>query len=188
MKKIIYIAVILLFLSTLTYARTIHVILYCNFRTPVGDEIKEHWKPEIPDVGVDEVIRNFGVLAKQGTKRLFLCLVDTNEVSQGQFERIKSYIENFNSGKPINEQILYWSHSSALGAARKLWADRTTDPFIQTIIEDSFYYPVRALTGNEEHPIKALIKDARDVYGLTIEPSVLEAFGKNVLLVTFYGK
>jgi len=169
-------------------ARTLNVLIYADFREPSGGEIKEHWKPEIPDVGVDEVVRNFRVIARQGTKRFFHCLIETDEVTPKQMERIKSYIDTFNEGKAINEQILFWHGATALDAYRALWQDRTTDPFIEAIAKNILQYPIRHFTEDEDDPIKASSKEAEDKYGLTIQNSVLTACGERCIPHKFFGK
>lgn len=190
------------------HARMVNVLLYCNFRAPhlVADRVDaalahrggptkaaakealEHWKPEIPDVGVDEVVRDFYVVARQGTKRFYHCLVDTDEANPKQFERIRNYIIGFNAGKPIAQQVLYWKGKTAEDAYKALWQDRTTDPFIETIAKKILQYPIRFFTENEDHPIKASIEDAENIYGLTIQGSVLNTCGERCIPHKFLGR
>jgi hypothetical protein len=177
-----------------------NVLLYCDFRAPSGDEIKEHWKPEIPDVGLDEVVHDFYVVVRQGGKRLFHCLMQSDEDNPRQFQRIKTYIENFNIGKPVNERILYWFGNDALGAYRSLWQDRTTHAFIEAIAVRVIQYPIRHFTGHEDHPIKATVNEAETVWftdrtslgeddysGITVQNSVLQTCGERCIPHKFFG-
>lgn len=187
MKRFWGVLIVLAFCSSVE-ARMIDVLLYCDFRAPQGTEIKEHWKPEIPNVGVDEVVRNFYIVASQGSKRLFHCLIETDNISPKQMERIKAYIDTFNEGKSIQQRILYWKGSTALEAYKALWQDRGTDPFIETIAKKILQYPVRKFTQNEEDPIKASIEDAENLYGLTIQNSVLNTCGDRCIPHKFLGR
>lgn len=188
MRYLFLVLIILLVFASSATARTLNVLIYCDFRVPQGEEIKEHWKPEIPNVGIDEVIRDFRVIAKQGDKRVFHCLVDTDEAAPKQFERIKTYIENFNEGKAIQQQILYWKGATALDMYKALWQDRTTDPFIETIAKKILQYPIRFFTEDENDPIKASIEDAENIYGLTIQGSVLNTCGERCIPHKFLGR
>src|SRR5210317_2237711 len=107
-----------------------HVLLYCQARQPaqIGEAL-EHWKSEIPDVGDGEVLTHHKRLLSQGTKRFFHAIVDEDLV---QYNRVKTHIQNYNDGKPIQDQILYWYGRTDEDAYKSLWQDRNTDPFINT--------------------------------------------------------
>jgi hypothetical protein len=154
---------------TIAGAGTFNVLIYCNFRAPAGEEIKEHWKPEIPDVGVDEVIRDFRLIAKQGAKRFYHALVYKSADNSKQFARIKTYIDNFNDGKPINQRILFWHSKTARQVYKNLWLDRTTDPFIETIAKRVLRYPVQTTCDGEPCTRIVTVEEAETTYGESID-------------------
>ena len=149
----------------------LNVILYCNGRAPeIVGEVSEHWKSEIPALEASEVIRDFMLIGKQGAKRVFHCLVEKEPGNLGQIKRIIDYVENYNDGKAIQDQILFWSARTADEAYTKLWQDRVTDPFIETIAKKILRYPVDTLCDGEPCTLIVSVEDAEDVYGETIDP------------------
>jgi hypothetical protein len=136
-----------------------------------ADGEKEHWKSEVPDVGSSELIRDFRLLAKQGTKRVYHALVEANKV---QLNRIKTYIENYNDGLPAVDRLGYWHGRTAEDAFKNLWQDRSTHSLIDSIAKTILHYPIKTETGDPDHPALASIQDAEDSYGLTIDPQKIK--------------
>ena len=179
MKKIIL--VLILLFPILDWAGSWEAIIYSDFRTPAGEEVLEHWKPEIPDVGIDEVIRDFYLLAKQGSKRVYHALIETSTGSDGQVGRIKDYIRGVNGciaptlqgptcTTAVGSQILVWWAKDADGAFTQLWQDRSTHAVMDTIARTVINYPVETTCDGEPCTIIVSAKDAVDVYGETIDP------------------
>jgi len=181
MKRLI---LLILLCAVPVWGAQYQAIIYSDFRTPAGEELLEHWKPEIPDVGLDEVIRDFYLLAKQGSKRVYHALVDTSNGSDGQVGRIKDYIRGVNGctaptlqgptcTTAVGSQILIWWAKDADGAFTQLWQDRSTHAVMDTIARTVINYPVE--TTCDGGPCTRIVsaKDAVDVYGETIDPSKL---------------
>ena len=160
-----------------------NAIIYCNFRNPeVREGILEHWKPEIPDVGVDEIIHDFVVLEKQGDKRVYHALISTSSGNDGQIARIKDYIRSINGtvapilqgpegSTPIAQQILSWWDKTVEGMYTKMWKDRNVHAVFETIAKGVLRYSVNTLCDGEPCIKVVSITDAENIYGETIDPT-----------------
>ena len=146
--------------------RSYNLILYCNARVPTqeGDE-REHWKEEIPDVGVTEVIHDFYRTGVFGAFRVFHAVV-----KEDQLARVQDFMDDFNSSKPPPQQIHYWTGATAEESWMATWYGRDdVHSIVKLVIEATLNYPVSSETGDPEHPILATVKVARDTYLLTID-------------------
>lgn len=187
--KAFIVIVLGLLLASGADARTIDVLIYVNKAT-VGitedspSTVKK--KGEYPDLKnallEAEIITHFYKLAEQGGKAFWHCLVERSEDNSKQFSRIKAWIDAQNVGKPINQQILYWSGDGATAVWTNFVKARNDDPFIMTLVKKLVKYPIRSETGNEDHPALATIEEAEDTYGLTI------TWSKAVIPHKFYGR
>jgi len=166
-------------------------IIYCNFRaTETIDGKAEHWKPSLPDLGVGTVIRDHILLEKQGAKRVYLALVDTDNGEDGQVGEIRNYIRGVNGcdaptlqgptcSTDVDEQILSWWGRGGRDAYRQLWNDRATDPFFNILARRILRYRVEyacEIDGEPNTCRKTVsLADAVDVYEEVIDPlKVLE--------------
>lgn len=143
----------------------LHAILYCEAKAP--DE-GTHWKDEVPKLEASEIIRDFTLIGKQGTKRVFHCLVEKN----AQLPRILAWIDSYNDGKTDPNKIWYWYGQSSDEAYRSLWQD--ANAFAHSVAERVLIYPVEI-----EPDVWALVTvyDAINTYGVTIVNSVLKKYG-----------
>ena len=193
MKTFIFIVLSLLYVQPL-YAGQYEAIIYCNTRNPeVFGELREHWKPQVPDVGVDELIRDFKVLERQGEKFIVHALVDTVSGEDGQVGRIKDHIRSVNGctaptlqgptcTTPVAQQILAWWAKDADTMYTNLWKDRTTHAVFETIAKGILRYPVETTCDGAPCTLIVSITDAEDVYGETIDSQ------KMIVPHRFYGK
>lgn len=193
MKKLILIVLGLLYVLPL-YAGQYHAIIYCNKRNPeIAGDIREHWKPDIPDVGADEVIRDFKVLERQGEKFVVHALVDTASGVDGQVGRIKDHIRIVNGctaptlqgptcTTPVAQQLLAWWDKDADQMYTKMWQDRTTHSVFETIAKGVMRYPVETTCGGEPCTLIVSVTEAEDTYLETIDPQ------KIMVPHRFYGK
>jgi len=148
--------------------RVLNVILYCNGRAP---EEGDHWKDELPALEGTEVIRDFHLVAKQGLKRAYHCLMERNE----QLPRVKNWIDAYNVGKPDADKIWYWSGKTVEEAYTKLWQDENN--FAHAVAERVLRYPV---TVEGEFGPETRLVTVHEVivgYGEEIIPSVLKQHG-----------
>lgn len=152
MKKLTLILTIVLCLcATPALASHFHVLIYCDFREPgVVGELKEHWKPEIPALG-PMVITNFMIVAKEGSKRVFHCLIQ----SDSHWQPVKNYIDNH-----PELGILYW------------WG-RTTKQVYTNLWQDNKAIAKRVLLYEVPEVGTVTAYDAETIYGETIDPSKL---------------
>jgi hypothetical protein len=191
--KTSFLAIIIFLAATAAMAAQYQAILYCNFRAPSGEEIKEHWKPEIPNVGIDEVIRDFRLLEKQGAKRVYHALVDTSSGEDGQVGRIKEHIRTLNGCEapvlqgpecttPVGQQILAWWAKDADTMYKRLWQDRATHAIFETIAKSILRYPVETTCDGEPCTLIVSVADAETTYSETIDPQKL------MIPHRFYGK
>jgi hypothetical protein len=178
MKKVI-LTLLILAVPLSLFAGQWEAIIYADFRAPGGEEIKEHWKPEIPDVGIDEVIRDFRRLETQGGKRVYHALVQTTDGVTGQIKRIKDHIRVVNGcaaptlqgptcSTPVVDQILVWWGRTAEDAFKSLWQDRGTHNVIDIIARKTLRYSVETTCDGEPCTRIVSVKDAVDVYGESI--------------------
>jgi hypothetical protein len=156
----------------------LNVILYCNSKVPeVIGEASEHWKNEMPALAASEVIRDFYLLKKQGTKRVFHCLVEKNK----QLPRIVNWIDNYNEGMADSDKIWYWSGQTAKDAYIKLWKDNNS--FAHLIAEKVLRYP--AFIGEEGSRVFVSVYEAINTHGIAIDPDTLKQYG---ISHTFFGE
>lgn len=153
MKKLILtLAFLLIATSASAYSQSLHVLIYCDYRAPgVIGELKEHWKPEIPSLG-PMVIRDFMIVASQGSKRMFHCLINKDS----NWAPVKNYIDNH-----PELGILYWWGKSARKAYKSLWQDNLT------IAKRVLRYEV--CVGDPCENRTVTVYDAETVYGETID-------------------
>ena len=177
----VLIVLLILIFAIPSYAGVYEAIIYCNFRNP---DIGDHWKPEIPDVGVDEIIRDFYVLEKQGLKLLVHALVDTSSGNDGQVLMIKNHIRNVNGctpptlqgptcTTPVGQQILVWFDKTAVGMYTNLWQDRTIHAVFETIAKGTLRYKVETTCDGEPCNRIVSITDAEDTYGEVIDAQLI---------------
>lgn len=150
-----------------------HVILYCDGRVPqaLPEGILEHWKDEVPSLGTGEVIRDFSLLGKQGTKRVFHCKI----AKTSQLSRVLTWIMNYNDGKSDPEKIWYWVGKTARDAFESLWED--AEAFAHNIAERVLQYPVEVLEEGQTVTKFVSVYEAINTYSETILPAVLKQYG-----------
>ncbi len=176
----ILVVMLIVGMSSLSYADFYNAIIYCNYRNSEVEGIKKHWKPNIPDVGVDEVIRDFVVLEKQGAKRVYHAMVDTSSGGDGQIDRIKSFIRGVNGceaptlqgptcSTAVGSQILAWWDRDVTQMYTKMWQDRSTHAVFNTIAKRVLRYPVETICEGEPCTLRVSITVAEDTYGETID-------------------
>jgi len=141
-----------------------HAILYCNSKAPPAGR---HWKGELPALATSEVIRDFALIARQGAKRVFHCLVEKNK----QLPRITVWIDNFNAGKADAAKIWYWSGRTAGAAYTALWRDKSS--FAHAVAERVLRYPVRV--GGALRIVT--VHEAINTHSAAIVPAVLKQYG-----------
>lgn len=149
-----------------------HVLVYCDSRIPnvIGGEV-EHWKDEIPSLGASEVIRNFKLVAKQGTKRIFHCVIRKT----AQLSRVLVWIINYNDGKADQDKIWYWVGPSANDVFTDLWQDANS--FAHSIAERVLQYPVTVQIDGQDVTKFVSVYDAINTHGASIVPAVLKQYG-----------
>jgi hypothetical protein len=192
MKKVI-LTLLILAVPLSLFAGQWEAIIYANFRAPAGEEIKEHWKPEIPDVGIDEVIRDFRRLETQGSKRVYHALVQTTDGTTGQIKRIKDHIRVVNGcvaptlqgptcTTPMAQQIhAFWGKDADI-MYTNLWQARSDDAFYMTLAKGVLRYPVETTCDGEPCTLIVSVTEAETTYGETIDAQKL------MVPHRFYGK
>lgn len=144
-----------------------HVILYCSSKAPNGD----HWKDEIPQLETSEIIRDFALIGRQGSKRVFHCIVEKN----AQLPRIVNWIDDYNIGKADADKIWYWHGKTSDIAYTALWQD--PESFAHSIAERVLRYPVTTEIEGETVTILVTVYEAINIYGASIMSAVLKQHG-----------
>lgn len=141
-------------------AGIVNVLLYCE---DIDAPENTHWKSKVPRLADGEVIRDFRLIASQGDKRFFHCIMEKN----AQSIRVKNWIDNtWNPENPGNE-ILYWIGVTADEAYTKLWQDVPN----RAIAERVLRYPVATTCEGNPCTIMVSVYEAENTYGETIVPS-----------------
>lgn len=175
--------IIITLLLTLLWATGVwaeyNVILYSIARTPVEnvDGSKEHWKDEIPDLGEDEVLRDFYVLYRSGNRMLSHALL----FHQEQIDRVRNHLQMENGcpegvlmgsecTTPIPLQIYSWWHRDTEGVYQAFYLDSPNHPTFKELAKQALRYPVETTCDGEPCTLIVSIKMAETVYGETIDP------------------
>jgi hypothetical protein len=152
-----------LLMATTAYADNLHVLVYVDGETPAttADGTTVHWKSIVPKLNGD-VIQNFVVLATQGSKRLFYCLLDTDDP---QFARVRDWVQ----ANKATLGLKWWVGRSAREVWKEVFKDRTTDTVASTIINNLIKYPVTVVDGDTGKNVTKYvpIKDLAS-YGATV--------------------
>ena len=143
-----------------------NVIIFCKFKnTPHDNEDSPiHWKPEIPDFEDAVFVRDFIVLGEKANRKMCHMLVDERDDS------VRDYIDSFNEGKPVVQQILNWWNKDVKQAYFDMWADIDLHPLIEDVAKDILKYPVDTLCDGEPCTLIVSVAEAEDTYGEVIDP------------------
>jgi hypothetical protein len=114
----------------------LHVLLYIDGQTTpvIQDGTPVHWKSVVPKLD-GTVITNFVVLAQQGAKRLFYCLVDTDSE---MYAKARAF---FLANKDA-QGLKWWAAGSAREMWKEVFKDRGTDAVAAWAINNLIKYPV----------------------------------------------
>lgn len=122
-----------------------------------------------------ELLVDFKVIAEQGGKFFVHALIERSAANTKQFKKIKDYIEAYNEGKAIQDQILYWADKTALGVYIKLWQSRNDDPFIMVIMKKILRYPVETTCDGQPCMRLMTIEEAESPpYNEVIDPQLIK--------------
>jgi hypothetical protein len=129
------------------------VLLYCDGEAPkLQDSSPVHWKSIIPKLD-GSVIMNFVVLATQGAKRLFYCLLDTDDPL---FAKVRDWVQ----ANKVALGLKWWVGGSAREVWKEVFKDRLTDIVARTMIENLIKYPVQVVEDGQTVTKFVPIKDA----------------------------
>jgi hypothetical protein len=189
------VAVFILLIAWPVQAKVIDVLLYVNKAT-VGELSEEELEnapstvkkkgdfPALKNVLLEnEIITHYKKLAEQGGKAFWHCLVERSDDNTKQFTKIKIWIDGQNEGKPINQQILYWSGKGATAVWTNFVKARSDDPFIMTLVKKIVKYRVETTCDGQPCTRTVTIEEAEaPPYNETIQ------WGKAVIPHKFYGR
>lgn len=132
----------------------LHVLLYIDGQTTptTQDGTPVHWKSVIPKLD-GTVITDFVVLAQQGSKRLFYCLVDTE--SEMYTKARAFFLANKDS-----QGLKWWAAESAKLMWKEVFKDRGTDAVAAWAINNLIKYPVTVTEEGQTVTRFVPVKDA----------------------------
>ena len=139
-----------------------HALILCDGTAPPTDTdgVPVHWKTIIPKLKSTEIIRDFQLIAEQGAKKLFYCLLEKNE----QWPRVVQWIQD----NPL-EGIEWWVGNTPDEMWKKLWQDN------RAVAIRVLKYKVQT-TDEEGNAVNRLVtvKEAEDTFGVTIDPKLIK--------------
>lgn len=183
-----FIIVLCIFAFGLCHAADYNVLIYSNKRNPkeINNSL-EHWKPDIPDLGPGEVLRDFIVIYRSGNKMVSHALL----IDAVQIARVKEYIRAFNGcpddalmgetcTAPMPQQIYSWWNRTADGVYQDMWNDSDNYPTFKELAEQCLKYPVTAECDGQPCELTVSVKRAKTVYGETIDPQKIRVYQRFV--------
>jgi hypothetical protein len=139
----------------------LHVLLYIDGQTPptTQDGTPVHWKSIIPKLD-GTVINDFVLLASQGSKRLFYCLIDP---SSEVYTKARAF---FVANKDA-QSLKWWAAASAKDMWKEVFKDRTTDTVANWAIQNLIKYPVVVTEDGQQVTKYVPVKDVAS-YGSSV--------------------